>query len=91
MDQRSERLTEQYNLRFSSSLLYRQRVWKILCNDFFARYIPRESAVLDLGAGWGEFINNIDAAEKYALDLNIDAESRVSADVKFTHQDCAQK
>jgi SAM-dependent methyltransferase len=91
MDQNANSLTKEYEFRFSKSLVYRQRVWKILCNDFFARYIPKNSVVLDLGAGWGEFINNIDAIEKYALDLNADTGIRVSANVKFTQQSCAQK
>jgi len=91
MDQNANSLTKQYEFRFSKSLVYRQRVWKILCNDFFARYIPQNSVVLDLGAGWGEFVNNIVAAEKYALDLNADTGIQVSTNVKFTQQDCAQK
>jgi SAM-dependent methyltransferase len=48
-------------------------------------------AVLDMGCGWGEFINNINAGQKYAMDLNPDARSRLRSTVHFLHQDCSQK
>lgn len=71
-----------YDRRFSELELRRKAaVWRILCSQFFQRYVPAESTVLDLGAGHCEFINNIQCGEKYALDLNEDtyrfAESRV--------------
>ncbi len=48
-------------------------IWKILCHSFFQGYIPEDSAVLDIGAGYCEFINNIRCREKYAVELNEDA------------------
>ena len=59
-----------YDLRFRESQEYRRRVWKILTRDFLRPLIPSSSHVLDLGCGWGEFINQIDAGLKYAMDLN---------------------
>jgi SAM-dependent methyltransferase len=44
-----------------------------------------------LGSGWGEFINNVTAARKYAMDLNSDARSRLSGETHFLHQDCSQE
>ena len=48
-----------------------QVVWKCLCELFFDKLVmsPTNSRVLDLGAGYGEFINHIDARHKIALDL----------------------
>jgi len=43
-----------------------------------------------LGAGYGEFINNIQCAEKYALDLNPDTAHRANTDVKAIQQDCSK-
>ena len=47
------------------------------------------SAVLDLGAGWGEFSKNILASKKYAMDLNPDCGKRVANYSTFLHQDCS--
>ena len=82
-------LETQYENRFNESKHYRQQVWQILCNDFFSHYIPAESTVLDLGAGWGEFTRNIQAKNKYAMDLNPQCGLCVQGFADFIHQDCA--
>ena len=60
----------------------KQRLWKILCDDFFQKFISPDSALLDIGAGYCEFINNIKAKEKYAVDLNPDTARFAAADIK---------
>lgn len=89
MDSRSKNLQEEYQQRFQGADLYRDSVWKILCKDFFSKYIKPNCAVLDLGAGWGEFSRNILATKKYAMDLNPDCGKRVANHSTFLHQDCS--
>lgn len=89
MDLRSTNLQEEYQQRFQGADLYRDSVWKILCKDFFSKYIEPRCAVLDLGAGWGEFSRNILASKKYAMDLNPDCGKRVENHSTFLHQDCS--
>ncbi|MCG6205028.1 class I SAM-dependent methyltransferase [Rhodopseudomonas sp. HC1] len=73
-----------YKSRFSSTgFEKRTRVWKILCARFFQNYVPRNSVLLDLACGYGEFINHIAASKKYGVDLNPDAQSQLSPDVDF--------
>lgn len=91
MQDAAETLKAQYNLRFAANEAYRQQVWKILCTDYFSKSIETDSArVLDVGAGWGEFINNIEAGEKFAMDLNPETMERLSTGIRFLHQDCSQ-
>jgi SAM-dependent methyltransferase len=59
------------------------RVWKILCEYFFAQFIDPEDTVLDLGAGYCEFINHIHAKTKIAFDINPDVNSFASENVKI--------
>lgn len=89
MDSRSIELQEEYQQRFQGSDLYRDSVWKILCADYFSKYITPTCTLLDLGAGWGEFSRNIQAKKKYAMDLNPDCEKRVSGHSVFLQQDCS--
>ncbi|MGX2030816.1 class I SAM-dependent methyltransferase [Methylocaldum gracile] len=89
MDQRSKLLQDEYEKRFTSNTQYRDSVWKVLCNDFFSRYISNQSVLLDLGAGWGEFSKNIQAGQKFAMDLNPECGRRIDGYAKFLHQDCA--
>ncbi len=46
----------------------REIVWETLCSHFFQPMIGPEFHVLDLGAGYGHFINNIRCGRKSAVD-----------------------
>lgn len=46
----------------------RDIVWKALWSHYFKRRISPEDCVLDLGCGYGEFINNVVASRRLALD-----------------------
>lgn len=46
----------------------KKRLWKYLCSDFFQKFIPADSRVVDMGASLCEFINAIKAREKIAVD-----------------------
>ena len=54
----------------------------MLCPNFFQKFVPLDAAVLDIGAGYCEFINNILCAKKFAVDLNEDTPSFASPEVK---------
>ena len=90
LDQEEELLRE-YERRFTPSAAYRQRVWAVLTSEFFQRYVPRDGAVLDLGCGWGEFINNIQARVRYGIDLNPSSRHRLAPGVTFFQQDCSRR
>jgi SAM-dependent methyltransferase len=46
----------------------REILWKTLCRYHFQPLIPQDACVLELGAGYGHFINNIRCAERIAID-----------------------
>lgn len=77
-------LMQLYRVRFSAKERERKdAVWKVLCEHFFQRYVPRESTVLELASGYGEFLRHIRAAKKLAVDLNPEAERFVPAGAEF--------
>ena len=78
-----------YRQRFDRTSAYRNRVWQVLTHSFFNRWIAPDAAVLDLGCGYGEFINNLAARQKFAMDLNPDAARLLAPDVQFFQQDCS--
>ena len=90
MPDKSRALEDEYHRRFGERAGYRDAVWKVLCRDFFSRYIPASSTVLDLGAGWGEFTRNVEAREKYAMDLNPETGRRVEGFGRFLQQDTSE-
>jgi len=78
-----------YSARFDHSLAYRRRVWSVLVDDWFGRWVRPTDDVLDLGCGYGEFINTVRAGTRYAMDLNPGAPAHLDADVAFLQQDCS--
>lgn len=75
-------LKAMYKRRFSDEVKFRNRMWRILCKDFFQGYIPNDAIVLELAAGYCEFINNISAKRKIALDLNPDIKNFTNKEVE---------
>lgn len=88
---KSDTLKHEYHLRFDGLEEYRSIMWSIFCNDFFQKYIPLDSKILDVGAGYGEFIININAKEKYAMDLNPTMKELYRhKNIFFLNQDCTK-
>jgi SAM-dependent methyltransferase len=88
-DPRAAELAREYERRFGAQAPYRRKVWALLTRDVFQRYVPEEGTVLELGCGWGEFINQIRAKSKLGMDLNPESAHRLDADVRFLEQDCS--
>ena len=83
-------LNKIYQIRFSGLEEYRNAIWKILVKDFFSKWIQRGATVLDLGCGYGEFINNVTDCERHAMDLNSDSGKHLEKDIHFHQQDCSK-
>lgn len=77
----SKELAEIYRQRFGGRAAQRQTLWSTLCEHFFQQYIGSRDVVLDLAAGYCEFINNIRCGQKHAVDLNADTRDHASPDV----------
>jgi len=78
-----------YEARFAGMREYRNRVWQVLAG-FFAQWIPPDAAVLDLGCGHCEFINNVAAKTRFGMDLNPASAQQAADGVKILMQNCAE-
>ncbi len=81
-----EQLAAQYQRRFEAEEAVRDQVWRTLIDSWFCRYLDDAEAVFDLGCGWGQFINQVDAPRRFALDLNPDAIAHLDTEVEFFAQ-----
>lgn len=71
MEAGRERLDKLYRHRFEDSdRAAKDEVWRVLCEHFFSNYVNPSDTVLDVGAGYCEFINHIRAGRKIAVDAN---------------------
>ena len=80
-----------YSRRFQGNQAYRIRVWRVLVRHFFQKHIPCDGTVLDLGCGYGEFINSVTAHVKYGMDLNPATVDHLASEVKMLRQDCSAR
>jgi SAM-dependent methyltransferase len=81
-----------YERRFKDERArYRQALWRTLVADYFQALVPPNAAVLDLGCGYGEFINHVTAGSRHAMDLNPKSPEHLAPGVQFHFQDCSQR
>ncbi len=78
-----------YESRFRGSLAYRRAVWQVLISDFFLKFLTPEDTVLDLGCGYGEFINQVSCRRRFAIDLNPASAEHLNSQVTLFEQDCS--
>ena len=79
-------LSELYKIRFAQEQLPRKNaIWEVICKQFLQKWISPNATVVDIACGYGEFINNIQARRKVAVDMNPDTRNFLNPDVEF-HQ-----
>ena len=70
---------------FDSRLAYDKKrvvLWNTLCKHFFQKLLPSNASVLELGAGWCDFINTIEADQKTAVDIWGGIKEHAKSDVR---------
>jgi len=85
-----DNLAQIYEKRFSGHEIYRNRVWQILTKEFFLKWIKDSDHILDLGCGYGEFINHATCKVRHAIDLNPKTKSLLDQKIIFHEQDCSK-
>jgi ubiquinone/menaquinone biosynthesis C-methylase UbiE len=91
MSEESKLLKDLYEARFDKEAqIKKNQIWKVLCADFFQKFVKRTDTVVDIGAGYCEFINHIQCSHKIAVDLNPDVAERANADIKVINESCTQ-
>jgi SAM-dependent methyltransferase len=66
---------------------HRDKVWRHIC-AYLTRWIPADAEVLELGAGWCDFSNNVTAKRVVAMDLDKTVETASSDAVTAVVGDC---
>jgi SAM-dependent methyltransferase len=87
----SEELRRLYWNRFQARQEGRKRIWQVLAADFFQQWISPNDVVLDLGAGYGEFLQSIKARRKLGVDANPQAAEFWEKDIEPLHFDVTSK
>ena len=87
----SQDLETIYARRFAGIEKSREEVWKVLTRHYFQQWVSPQDVVLDVGAGFCEFINNIQARNKFAVDLNPVTLQKAAGNVTVISQDVTRR
>lgn len=83
MVQSVKKIRGYYQNRFSKEEnRKKKKIWQILCREVFRQYIKKSDTVIDIGAGYCEFINTISAKRKIAIDLNPDTQKKAGRGIE---------
>lgn len=66
---------------------HRSKVWRHIC-AYLQRWISADAAVLELGAGWCDFSNNVRASRVVAMDIDATTERAAAEHVEAMVGDC---
>lgn len=84
---KTRNFSEYYKNRFSSQEEKNKNLmWKVLCKFYLQKFVRNSDTVLDLGAGYCEFINNIECKKKIAVDINPDVKKYANKNVKIINK-----
>jgi dolichol-phosphate mannosyltransferase len=72
-----------YRNRFGDASESRSAIWAVIVHDFFQTWINRSDTVLDLGCGYGEFLNHVNAARRIGVDLNPESADMLDPGIEF--------
>lgn len=78
-----------YKARFpTDELASKHAIWQVLCAHFFQKFVDPDGTVVDIGAGYCEFINNIRARRRIAVDLNPSVRDFAASGVELINESC---
>lgn len=77
-------MSDYYSTRYTPDA-GRTKVWRAIVDYISDKYLKNPVDVLDLGCGYGDFINNIKCKNKTAVDLNPDAANYLVPGIHFVN------
>jgi SAM-dependent methyltransferase len=84
MEPGPDELQRLYRQRFTDAeRADRKRIWQVLVESYFQRHVPSTAAVLDLGSGYGEFLNPLRCAKRAGVDLNPESAKHLEPGIEF--------
>lgn len=76
--------TRLYDHRFSADVKRQKRaVWEVIVKTFLQRWIPNGAHILDLGCGYGEFLNHVEGARRLGVDTNPEVVDYLDPNIEF--------
>jgi SAM-dependent methyltransferase len=79
-----------YDRRFDQDSRSRKAaIWRVIVENHLQRWVRSTDVVLDVGSGFGEFLNHVKCARRIGVDLNPDSATHLDAGVEFHQADAS--
>jgi len=79
-----------YDRRFDSGARHeKDAVWRAIVEGYLQRWVADTDTVLDIGCGFGEFLNHVRCARRIGVDLNPDSASALEPGIEFHRADAS--
>lgn len=79
-----------YRHRFSATVKRsKEKVWEVVVQEFFQRWVQADDVVVDLGCGYGEFLNNLRCKRRIGVDVNPESAEFLDPSIEFCQGDMA--
>ncbi len=73
-----------YEFRFPAAARRKKdALWRVLCRAYFQRWIGAQDVVLDVGCGFGEFLNHIRCGRRIGVDTNPQSRTCLEPGIEF--------
>lgn len=81
---RGDHVRRIYDRRFDDDArAEKSAVWKVIVERYLQRWVPADATVLDVGCGFGEFLNHIRCRRRIGVDMNPASASFLDPGVEF--------
>lgn len=86
----AEEVRRIYDRRFDTDARRgKDAVWKAIVEGYLQRWVRDTDTVLDVGCGFGEFLNHVRSARRIGVDLNPDSAGALEPGIEFHRADAA--
>ncbi|MFH1737725.1 MAG: class I SAM-dependent methyltransferase, partial [bacterium] len=65
-------------------------IWKVIVEEFLQKWVNPNDTVLDIGCGYGEFLNHIRCTRRLGIDLNPDSGTHLQKEIEFHQGDACE-
>jgi dolichol-phosphate mannosyltransferase len=80
-----------YDRRFDDASRDRKaQVWRVIVEHHLQRWVRPSDTVLDVGSGFGEFLNHVKCTRRIGVDLNPDSKNHLEPGIEFHQADATR-
>ena len=79
-----DELSQIYQNRFNAEdRVGKDAIWQVLVREYFQGWVAENDVVVDVGCGFGEFLNHVKCGRRIGIDMNPDSAGALASGITF--------